>query len=88
MIDETFARFREGRNRLPNSYQELGERQYVRHLLSPFRVEEKDGVGGIKVTYKGRGADDFAQAEVYATLAALKLEALGVTGQRSDFVNF
>jgi hypothetical protein len=78
IIDETMRRFRERTNILPAEAQSLVDGDYWAHLLAPVRTTELDEWGQPLATYKNRRPDDFAHAEVYATLATQRAE-LGET---------
>jgi len=46
--------------------------EYYRRLQVPARSVELDNWGQPVAIYRGRGSDDFAHAEVYATLATIR----------------
>jgi hypothetical protein len=76
IIDETMQRFRERINVLPPEPQTLAGGDYWAQLQAPVRTLELDKWGQSFATYTNRRPDDFAHAEVYATLATLRA-ALG-----------
>lgn len=76
-LDETFSRFREGINLLPENGRDLippevgGCGEYFRQLMAPVRVIKEGPDGNPESTYDNRSkADHFAHAEVYCTLAS------------------
>lgn len=72
IMDETLQRFREGVYVLPRDVRALADGEYFRHLQAPVRTIELDGWGQQVAVYKHRQPDDFAHAEVYATLASIR----------------
>ncbi len=72
LLDEMLHRFREKTYVLPPDVHALAEGEYFRHLQAPVRITELDGWGHPVASYKHRQPDDFAHAEVYATLAAIR----------------
>jgi hypothetical protein len=69
VIDEMMHRLRSGDFVLPENVRELEGGAYLEHLQAPVRVVEQDSFGQPVARYKNRRRDDFAHAEVYATLA-------------------
>ena len=72
IMDETLRRFREGAYVLPPAVRTLAGGEYFRHLQAPVRTIELDGWGQPVAVYRQRQPDDFAHAEVYATLATIR----------------
>lgn len=72
ILDETFQRFRDGTYFLPPGVREIEGGEYFRHLLAPVCTIELDNWSQPVATYKHRQPDDFAHAEVYATLATMR----------------
>jgi hypothetical protein len=72
IMDETFRRFREREYLLPTYVHEIEGGEYVKHLLEPARHARMDSAGRVTNEYKNKRADDFAHAEVYATLAVIR----------------
>ena len=72
ILDETLTRFREGTYVLPPDIRALADGEYFRHLQAPVRTIELDGWAQPVAVYRHRQPDDFAHAEVYATLAAIR----------------
>jgi hypothetical protein len=72
IMDETLQRFREGVYVLPPAVRTLADGEYFRHLQAPVRTIELDGWAQPVAVYRHRQPDDFAHAEVYATLAAIR----------------
>jgi len=72
ILDETLQRFRERTYVLPPDVREIEGGEYFRHLLAPVRTIQLDNWGQPFATYKHRQPDDFAHAEVYATLATIR----------------
>ena len=77
-IDSVLHSFKSGLYALPANYREIQEGEYVDNLLSPVRVQELDAFGHPVATYKHVRPDDFAHAEVYASLAMERGAGLGV----------
>jgi hypothetical protein len=75
VMDETMQRFRERINVLPPEPQTLAGGDYWAQLQAPVRTIELDKWGQSFATYTQRRPDDFAHAEVYGTMAALRAEA-------------
>lgn len=70
-LDMTLARFVEEENTLPASIRNV--RDYYAHLQAPTRVVDASRQGGQVVAhYVETGADHYAHAENYVTVAALK----------------
>lgn len=78
ILDETLRRFREGIYVLPPEVRAIEDGEYFRQLQAPVRTTEFDRWGHPVAVYKHRQPDDFAHAEVYATLATIRA-ALGET---------
>lgn len=72
LLDEMLHRFREKTYVLPPDVHALAQGEYFRHLQAPVRITELDAWGHPVASYKHRQPDDFAHAEVYATLAAIR----------------
>ena len=72
ILDETLQRFREGVYVLPADVRALADGEYFRHLQAPVRTIELDAWGQQFAVYRHRKPDDFAHAEVYATLATIR----------------
>ena len=72
ILDEMLHRFREHTYVLPPDARTLEDGQYFRQLQAPVRTTEFDSWGHPVATYKHREPDDFAHAEVYATLATVR----------------
>jgi len=72
ILDETLQRFRDKTYVLPSNVRSIEDGEYYRHLQAPVRTTELDGWGQSLAVYKHRQPDDFAHAEVYATLAAIR----------------
>ena len=72
LAPHTLQRFRERTYVLPPDVREIEGGEYFRHLLAPVRTIELDNWGQPFATYKHRQPDDFAHAEVYATLATIR----------------
>lgn len=72
ILDQTLQRFRERTYILPPNVREIEGGEYFRHLLAPVRTIQLDNWGQPVATYKHRQPDDFAHAEVYATLATMR----------------
>ena len=66
---------------LPQDVRALADGQYFRHLLAPARTIELDAWGQQFAVYRHRQPDDFAHAEVYATLASIR-----ATLSETDFI--
>ena len=71
-MDEMLHRFREHTNVLPPDFRDIEGGEYFRHLQAPVRTMELDNWGHPVATYRHRQPDDFAHAEVYATLATIR----------------
>jgi len=80
ILDETLRRFRDGTYILPSDVRTIEDGEYFRQLQAPVRTIELDKWGHPVATYRCRQPDDFAHAEVYATLAAIRaaLSEVGV----------
>ncbi len=88
IMDETLRRFREGAYVLPQDVRALAGGEYFRHLQAPVRTIELDAWGQQFAVYRHRRPDDFAHAEVYATLATIRAslsEGWVATLQWGDF---
>ena len=72
ILDETLQRFREKKYVLPQHVREIEAGDYFRHLQAPVRTTELDSWDQPVAVYKNRQPDDFAHAEVYATLATIR----------------
>jgi len=72
ILDETLQRFRERTYVLPPDVREIEGGEYFRHLLAPVRTIQLDNWGQPVAVYRHRQPDDFAHAEVYATLATIR----------------
>jgi hypothetical protein len=72
IMDEALRRFRERLYVLPPGYRDIEDGAYARHLQAPVRTIELDTWGQPVAVYKHRQPDDFAHAEVYATLATIR----------------
>jgi Phage terminase large subunit (GpA) len=72
ILDEMLHRFREHTYILPPDIRTVEDGQYFRQLQAPVRTTELDNWGHPVATYRHREADDFAHAEVYATLATIR----------------
>ena len=72
-LDEMFDAFRRGQYRIPGNGRDLLNGDYYTNLFSLVRVTEPDDFGQPLPKYKHTRPDDFAHAECYATLAALRL---------------
>ncbi|MBK6317873.1 MAG: hypothetical protein IPF51_03700 [Dehalococcoidia bacterium] len=68
-MDDWLHSFKSQLFAVPDNYREICGGEYVRQLLAPVRVTEPDAFGQPVATYKHTRPDDFAHAEVYATLA-------------------
>lgn len=77
IIDEMMRRFRHREFVLPDHIREIEDGEYFRQLQAPVRTIELDKWGQPFATYVHRKSDDFAHAEVYATLAAIKANLTG-----------
>jgi hypothetical protein len=64
--------FREHVYVLPTDIRAIEDGQYFRQLQAPVRTTELDGWGHPVAIYRHREPDDFAHAEVYATLATIR----------------
>jgi hypothetical protein len=65
-------RFRERAYVLPDDVRAIEDGEYFRQLQAPVRTIDLDQWGQPVATYRSRQRDDFAHAEVYATLAAIR----------------
>lgn len=72
IIDEMMHRFRTANFHVPCRYRELAGGAYFKELQAPVRIQELDRFGHPVATYEHRRPDDFAHAEVYATLATIR----------------
>ncbi len=72
ILDEMLHRFRERAYVLPDDVRAIEDGEYFRQLQAPVRTIELDQWGQPVATYRSRQRDDFAHAEVYATLAAIR----------------
>jgi len=79
IIDEMMHRFRTGKFHVTSRYREIEGGAYFKELQSPVRIQELDRFGHPVATYDHTRPDDFAHAEVYATLASLRAD-LGTGG--------
>lgn len=68
-LDETFARFTEQSNTLPGHARDIPD--YYDHMKAPVRVTEKNNAGDVIARYVETGADHFAHAENYVTVAGM-----------------
>jgi hypothetical protein len=68
-MDDWLHHFKSGTFAVPDDYRELAGGDYVRHLLAPIRVTAPDAFGQPVARFEHTRPDDFAHAEVYATLA-------------------
>ena len=78
IIDEMMRRFRDREYPLPQDVREIEGGAYFRQLQAPVRKTELDKWGHPVAVYVHRRADDFAHAEVYATMAAIRADNSGV----------
>ena len=76
ILDETLRRFREGVYILRPDARAIEDGEYFRQLQAPVRTMELEKWGHPVAVYRHRQPDDFAHAEVYATLATIRA-ALG-----------
>ncbi len=74
IIDEMMHRFRTANFHVPSNFREIEDGTYLKEMLAPVRVEEMDRFGHPFATYSHRRPDDFAHAEVYATLASIRAD--------------
>jgi hypothetical protein len=72
ILDEMLHQFREHVYVLPTDIRAIEDGQYFRQLQAPVRTTELDGWGHPVAIYRHREPDDFAHAEVYATLATIR----------------
>lgn len=79
VLDETMARFADGKNTLPATIRNLAD--YYEHLKAPVRVVERRKDGNLTARYVENGADHFAHAEAYCTAASSAPRAVGVLAQ-------
>ncbi len=77
IIDEMMHRFRMANFHVPSRYREIEGGAYFKELQSPVRIQELDRFGHPVATYDHRRPDDFAHAEVYATLASIRADLAG-----------
>jgi hypothetical protein len=77
IIDEMMHRFRTANFHVPSRYREIEGGAYFKELQSPVRTEEPDRFGHPVATYSHTRPDDFAHAEVYATLASIRAALTG-----------
>jgi hypothetical protein len=77
VMDEMMRRFRDREFVLPDSVHEIEGGEYFWQLQAPARVVDLDKWGQPFASYVHRKADDFAHAEVYATLAAIRAHLSG-----------
>lgn len=84
-MDEMLHRFKSGQFAVPLNFRDIENGAYVAHLMAPVRVVEHDALGQLSATFKHTRPDDFAHAEVYATLATERSYGTRVFGL--DFAN-
>lgn len=77
IIDEMMYRFRTANFHVPSRYREIEGGAYFKELQSPVRIQELDRFGHPVATYDHKRPDDFAHAEVYATLASIRANLSG-----------
>ena len=77
-MDDWLYQFKSGTFAVPENYRELAGGDYVKHLLAPVRLTVPDAFGQPVATFEHTRPDDFAHAEVYATLATTRCHDGGV----------
>jgi hypothetical protein len=77
IIDEMMHRFRTATFHVPTRYREIESGAYFKELQAPVRIQEPDRFGHPVATYEHKRPDDFAHAEVYATLATIRANMSG-----------
>jgi phage terminase large subunit GpA-like protein len=91
-LDETIARFKEGRNRVPPNVRYLGDAvrggvgAYARQLMAESRVFESDGDGEPMARYVGSGESHYLHAENYCALASARVRSGGPSMRPASWV--
>ena len=76
-MDDWLHQFKSGTFALPEHFRELANGAYVKHLFAPVRLTAPDAFGQPIATFEHARPDDFAHAEVYATLATTRCHERG-----------